>query len=166
MARRRNQLLLIIDITVPRSFDPAIGKIENVYVYSIDDLAQVAQDNIKLREGDFEKAVEIIYEYVSAFMDWFLTRDVGPVIGQIREAFEQIREIEMDKFFVGPRQEASCKRLMEISMARVVNKLCHCVIRNIDVLSKEHSVEEAEKLALNILENAKQIISEDKRKNQ
>ena len=166
MSRRRNRLLLIIDITVPRSFDPAVGKIENVYLYSIDDLAQVAQDNIKLREGDLEQAIEIICESVSAFMDWFMTRDVGPLIGQIREAFEQIREIEMEKFFVGPRQQACCKELMETSMGRVINKLCHCVIKNIDILSKEHGSEEAEKFAQSIIENAKQIISEDLKKNQ
>lgn len=166
MNRRRNQALLIIDITVPRSFDPAAGRIENVYLYSIDDLSQVAQDNIKLREGDLERAVEIICQYVSAFMDWFLTQDVGPVIGQIKNAFEQIRGMEMERFFVGPRQEACCKELLEISMGRIVNKLCHCVIKNIDILSKEHGVEEAEKFALNILENARQIISEDKKKSQ
>ncbi len=164
VSRRRNQILLIIDITVPRSFDPAVGKIEDVYLYSIDDLAQVAQDNIKLREGDLEQAIEIICESVSAFMDWFMTRDVGPLIGQIRDAFEQIREIEMEKFFVGPRQQACCKEIMEASMGRVVNKLCHCVIKNIDILSKEHGPEEAEKFAHNILENAKQIISEDEKK--
>lgn len=166
MARRRNRLLLIIDITVPRSFDPAIGRIENVYLYSIDDLAQVAQDNIKLREGDLEQAIEIICEYVSAFMDWFATRDVGPLVGRIRNAFEQIREIEMDKFFVGPRQDACCKELMEASMGRIVNKLCHCVINNIDLLSKEHGPEEAEKFVQSILANAQDIISEDKKRNQ
>jgi len=166
MSGRRNHILLVIDITVPRSFDPAAGKIESVYLYSIDDLAQVAKDNIKLREGDLEQAVEIICDSVSAFMDWFATRDVGPVFGQIRAAFEQIREIEMEKFFVGPRQEACCKELMEASMGRVVNKLCHCVIKNLDILSREHSAEEAEQLAQSILENAKQIISEGKKKNQ
>jgi glutamyl-tRNA reductase len=166
MSRRRNHVLLIIDITVPRSFDPTVGKIQNVYLYSIDDLAQVAQDNIKLREGDLEQAIEIIYEYVSAFMDWFLTRNVGPVIGQIKEAFEQISEIEMEKFFVGPRQGARCKELMDASLGRVVNKLCHCVIKNIDILSREHGAEEARKFAQNILENAKHIISEDSRKDQ
>lgn len=164
MALRRNQVLLIIDITVPRSFDPAVGRIENVYLYSIDDLAHVAQDNIKLREGDLEQAVEIIYEYVSAFMDWFHTRDVGPLIGQIRNAFEQIREIEMEKFFVGPRQNAYCKELMEASMGRVVNKVCHCVIKNIDLLSREHGAEEAEKFAQSILNNAKEMIAEEKEK--
>jgi glutamyl-tRNA reductase len=165
MAQRRNHLLLVIDITVPRSFDPDAATIENVYLYSIDDLAQVAQDNIKMREGDLEQAVEIICEEVAAFMDWFATRDVGPVFGQIKAAFEQIREIEMEKFFVGPRQEACCKEVMEAAMGRVVNKLCHCVIKNLDILSKEHSAEEAEQLAQSILENAKHIISEEKKKN-
>jgi hypothetical protein len=69
----------------------------------------------------------------------------------------------MGKFFVGARQDACCREIMEASVGRVVNKLCHCVIRNIDVLSKEHSAEEAEKLAQSILANAKEIISEDKR---
>lgn len=164
MARRRNQVLLIIDITVPRSFDPAAGKIENVYLFSIDDLAQVAQDNIKLREGDLEQAIEIIFDSVSAFMDWFQTRDVGPVIGQIKNAFEQIREIEMEKFFVGPRRQAGCRESMDAAMGRVVNKLCHCVIKNLDILSKEHGAEEAEKFAQHILENAKHIISEDEKR--
>jgi glutamyl-tRNA reductase len=164
MHRRRNRLLLIVDITVPRSFDPAIGQINDVYLYCIDDLAQVAQDNIKLREGDLEQAIEIICEYVSAFMDWFTTRDVAPLFGQIRSAFEEIRETEMGKFFVGPRQEAGCRELMEASMNRIVNKLCHCVIKNIDTISKEHSSEEAEQLARNILADAKDIISETKTK--
>ncbi len=166
MSKRRNRSLLIVDITVPRSFDPAIVKIENVYLYSIDDLAQVAQDNIKLREGDLEQAIEIICQSVTAFMDWFVTRDIGPLMGQIRESFEHIRENEMEKFFVGPRQDAGCREFLESSMSRVVNKVCHCVIRHIDSLSKEHGAEEAEKFARGIIENAQQIISEDTKKNQ
>ena len=166
LSRRRNQLLLVIDITVPRIFDPKVGKLDNVYLYCIDDLARVAQDNIKLREGDLERAIEIIYECVSAFMDWFMSRDVGPLVGQIKEAFERIQETEMEKFFIGPRQDACCRQVMEASMGRMVNKLCHCVIKNIDALSKEHGAEEAEKFAQSILENAKQIISEDQKKNQ
>ena len=166
MAQRRNRLLLIIDITVPQSFDPVIGRIENVYLYSIDDLAQVAKDNIKLREGDTEQAVEIICNAVSAFTDWFSTRDVGPVIGEIKNAFEQICKNEMDKFFVEPQQEASRKELMEASMGRIANKLCHCVINNIERFSKEHGADEAEKFAKSILVNAKEILSEDKKRKQ
>lgn len=166
MAKRHNHAMLIVDITVPRSFDPKIGEIEDVYLYCIDDLAQVAKDNIKLREGDLEQAIEIICEYVSEFMDWFITRDVAPLFGQIKSSFEKICERETKKFFVGPRQEACCRELMEASMNRIVNKLCHCVIKNIDTISKEHSSEEAEQLARNILADAQEILSEDKKKDQ
>ena len=51
-------------------------------------------------------------------------------------------------------------------MGRIVNKLCHCVINNIDLLSKEHGPEEAEKFVQSILANAQDIISEDKKRNQ
>ncbi|MEN8127190.1 MAG: glutamyl-tRNA reductase [Planctomycetota bacterium] len=166
MAQRRNRVLLIIDITVPRCFDPEIGRIENVYLYSIDDLAQVARDNIQLRQGDLEQAIHIIHRYVSDFMDWFLMRDVGPLVGRVKAAFEQIRDIEMDKFFVGPRQNAECKQQMDAAIGRIINKLCHCVINNIDLISKEHGPEEAEKFAENILTNANDIISEEKNKTQ
>ena len=166
MAQRRNRVLLIIDITVPRCFDPEIGRIENVYLYSIDDLARVASDNIQLRQGDIEQAVHIIHSSVSAFTDWFLTRDVGPLVGRVKAAFEQIRDIEMEKFFVGPRQNADCKQQMDASVGRIINKLCHCVINNIDLISKEHGPEEAEKFAQNIIANAHDIISEEKNKNQ
>ena len=47
MKRRHNRLLLIIDIAVPRCFDPAVGRLPNIHLYSIDDLARVARDNIK-----------------------------------------------------------------------------------------------------------------------
>ena len=166
MTQRRNRVLLIIDITVPRCFDPEIGDIENVYLYSIDDLAQVVRDNIQLRQGDLEQAIQIIHSSVSTFMDWFLTRDVGPLVGRVKEAFEQIRDIEMEKFFVGPRQNADCKQQMDASVGRIINKMCHCVINNIDLISKKHGPEEAEIFAQNILVNAHDIISDEKNKNQ
>ena len=53
---------------------------------------------------------------------------------------------------------------MENSMNRIVNKLCHCIIKNIDIISKEHSSEEAEQLARNILADAQGILLESKTK--
>lgn len=161
MALRRNRALLIVDITVPRCFDPEISRIENVYLYSIDDLARVARDNIQLREGDLEKSIEIIHGSVSAFMDWFLTRDVGPLIGKVKAAFGQIGQIEMNKFFTGTRQNADCKNQMDASLRRIVNKLCHCIINNIDLISKERGSEEAEKFTENIVANAHKILNDE-----
>lgn len=162
----RQEPLLIIDITVPRSFDPDIAEIQNVQLYSIDDLAEVARDNIKLRQGDLEKAIEIVYASVSAFMEWFEMRDVGPVIGQIKDAFERIMDLELNRVFSGDRQKADRRETFEASMVRVVNKLCHCMISNIDAFSREFGAEKAAEFAHNMLADARRIIAEDETKNQ
>lgn len=164
MSKRRNKTLLAIDITVPRSFDPEINKIENVYLYCIDDLAQVVEKNIKLRQDDVENAVEIICQGVDNYMDWFSRRDIGPLIGKMKEAFDQIKANEMDKFFICEREEAHCKDVMNSTVNRVVNKLLHCVIRNIDQVAHQHNPHEAAKLAKSMLEHAESIIDEDRRK--
>jgi len=165
MSRRKGKTLLIIDIAVPRIFDPRINDIENVYLYSVDDLGHVAEENIKVREGDIEQAVEILCQKTSEFIDWLETKDIGPLIGRIKSDFERIRQNEMDRFFVGERQNAYCREMMEQTVSRVINKLLHCVIQNINVIAKEHSIEDAKKFASSIVDHAEEIISEDIEKN-
>jgi glutamyl-tRNA reductase len=161
MNERKGKTLLIVDIAVPRSFDPTINDIENVYLYCVDDLSQVIEENIKLREDDIEQAVRIICEKTGEFMDWFETKDIGPLIGQIKNNFDMIRQAEMDKFFVGTRDDACCKEAMEQSMGKVVNKLLHCVIKNINNTAKEHGIESAKRVARSIAKHAEEIIEED-----
>lgn len=160
MDARRGRTLLVIDMAVPRNFEPAVNKIENVYLYSIDDLAQVVEQNIRLREDDIDEAVEIICEKVSEFMDWLESKDIGPLIGRIKVSFEQITQNELEFFFVGNRRDASCKEVMEATVGRIVNKLLHCVIRNISHVAKEHGSTEAAKLAGSIVEEAEDIAAE------
>jgi glutamyl-tRNA reductase len=164
MSERRGRTLLLIDIAVPRNFAPEINEIENVYLYSVDDLAHVVQENIKLRQEDVEQAIGIICEKATEFMDWFATKDIGPLIGQIKGTFDQIRQNELDRFFVGHRQDASCKDSMEQTVSRVVQKLLHCVIKNISVIAKEQGVDDATKLASSIVEHAQEILAGDKEK--
>lgn len=164
MSERRGKTLLLIDIAVPRNFAPEINEIENVYLYSVDDLAQVVQENIKLRQEDVTLAVEIICEKATEFMDWFATKDIGPLIGQIKAAFDQIRQNELDRFFVGHRQDANCKEAMEQTVSRVVHKLLHCVIKNISIIAKEQGVTDATKLANSIAERAQEVLVDDKEK--
>ena len=113
MLRRRNRLLLMIDIAVPRCFDPAIDQIDSVYLYSIEDLGQVVQDNIKLREGELEQAIEIIYRHVAEFMEWLATRDLGPLIEEMKKAFDGIRDAQLNEFFKGLSCPADCRGQLE-----------------------------------------------------
>jgi glutamyl-tRNA reductase len=75
----------------------------------------------------------------------------------MKEEFRQISRNELGRFFTGPRQEASCRVLMEEVVDRVVNKLLHCVIKNVDAVAKEAGPTEAAKLVDTILRQAREI---------
>jgi glutamyl-tRNA reductase len=160
MDKRPIKPLLVIDISVPRSFEPEIGKMENVHLYSIDELSIAAKENLKAREGDITNCMQIIAHETSAFMNWFDAIEIGPLIGLMKEQFEQITKSELEKFFTGIRQDASCKEVLETMVNRIVNKLMHCVISDIEETSKNDSPHEAARLIRNIVCKAEKISSE------
>jgi len=142
------------------NFEPAVNDLEDVYLYNVDDLSQVVEQNREARERDVAKGMEIVFENVGEFMDWFGTRDVGPMIGRMKEEFAQIGRNELDRFFVGTREDASCKDVMEAMVNRVVSKLLHCVIQNVNIVAKESGPGEAAKLVDAIVRQAEVISSE------
>ncbi|NIP27678.1 MAG: glutamyl-tRNA reductase [Phycisphaerae bacterium] len=164
MDRRRKNALLIIDIAVPRNFESSVNEIEDVYLYSIDDLSSVVEENRSAREKDIVRGMQIVRESVDDFMDWFGAMEIGPLIGRMKEQFNQISRSEMERFFVGTRQEASCKEVMEVMVKRIVNKLLHCVIKNVNIVAKEEGVTEAAKMVDSIVRQAEEISSESGKK--
>ncbi|MDD5458034.1 MAG: glutamyl-tRNA reductase [Phycisphaerae bacterium] len=159
ISRRRKGALLILDIAVPRNFEPSVNDIEGVYLYSIDELSQAAEENRKAREGDILKAVQIVNENADDFIFWISARDIGPLIGQMRKQFAKISQQELDSFFVGSREDASCRNVMEPMVRRIVNRLLHCVIKNVNTVAKEGGTLEAAKLVNSIIQHAENISS-------
>ena len=130
----------------------------------MDDLSEVVEQNRKARQEDIAKGMQIICGEAATFMDWFSTRDIGPLIGQMKEKFIQISRSELKRFFMGTWQKASCKEtpckeMMEAAVDRVVNKLLHCVIKNVDAVTKENGPTEAAKLVDSIVRQAEAILS-------
>ena len=160
MARRKDGTLLIIDIAVPRNFEPSVNEFEGVYLYSVDDLTAVVEQNRKARQRDMTRGMEIVLESVAEFMEWFGAKDIGPLIGRMKQQFAQIGKNEMERFFVGCRQDASCKEILEAMVNRVVNKLLHCVIKNVNAVAKENGATEAARLVAHIVRQAEEITSE------
>jgi glutamyl-tRNA reductase len=156
--------LLIIDIAVPRNFESSVNEIEDVYLYSVDDLSTVVEENRSAREKDIVRGMQIVRESVDDFMDWFGAMEIGPLIGRMKEQFNQISQSEMERFFVGTRQDASCKEVMEVMVKRIVNKLLHCVIKNVNNVAKQEGVTEAAKLVDSIVRQAEEISSESDKK--
>ncbi len=160
IANRKEGTLLIIDIAVPRNFEPAVNELEGIYLYSVDDLAAVVEQNRKARQQDVAKGMEIILENVTDFTEWFGSKDIGPLIGRMKKQFKQIGENEIERFFVEGRQDASCRKVMEAMVNRVVNKLLHCVIKNVNIVAKENGATEAAKMVDSIVRQAEEIMSE------
>ena len=137
LRRRRNRLLFLIDIAVPRDIDPAAGEIENVYLYNIDHLQDVVDTNRETRRAEAEKAEVIISEEVAVFEAWFNALAVVPTIVALRGKMEGIvrREFERSAHWLGglPAEERS---RIEGLTTSVINKILHDPISGL----KEESV--------------------------
>jgi glutamyl-tRNA reductase len=95
MAARRNRLVAIIDIAVPRDFHPEVATIENVLLWNIDDLEKVRYKTLRARERELDKALRIVDEETQAFQVVLALQQTGPVIGRLEEEYQQIIEREL-----------------------------------------------------------------------
>jgi len=97
MHTRKNRPLFFIDIALPRDIDPDVNKINNTYVYDIDDLQNIVNENIGKREKETIKAQRLIEEAVIKFNKWLKDLEVVPTIIAVKEKIEKITEIETEK---------------------------------------------------------------------
>jgi glutamyl-tRNA reductase len=95
--KRRNRPLFFIDIAVPRDVQPEVNKLENVYVYDIDDLKGVIELNKAQRQQEAIKAERIVQEEVFKFERWFKTLEVVPTIVSLKDKVEDIIQAELRK---------------------------------------------------------------------
>jgi glutamyl-tRNA reductase len=93
--RRRNRPMLFIDIAVPRDIDPAINKLDNVFLYDIDDLQSVAASNLNNRGQEAERAEAIIAEEGRRFEKRARTIDLAPAIVDLQSTIEDLRQAEL-----------------------------------------------------------------------
>ncbi|MFO7930560.1 MAG: glutamyl-tRNA reductase [Desulfosalsimonas sp.] len=97
MRQRKQKPLFFIDIAVPRDIDPAVNRIENAYVYDIDDLQGVIEENMESRLSESAKAERIIDEAAVRFDQWYESLDVVPTIKQLRGKLAEIADSELKK---------------------------------------------------------------------
>jgi glutamyl-tRNA reductase len=95
--RRRNRPLFFIDIAVPRDIDPEINRLSNSYVYDIDDLKGIIDENIQDRNKEAIKGERIIDEAVISFRHWYDNLNVMPTIVELRKKIEDIASGELKR---------------------------------------------------------------------
>ena len=95
MKTRRQKPLFIIDIAVPRDVDASAGDLEQVFLYNIDDLQAVVQENMSRRSTEAADAEKIIGQEVGRFTTWLNSRGAVPTIIALRQRFESVRQSEL-----------------------------------------------------------------------
>jgi glutamyl-tRNA reductase len=126
LRRRKNRLLFLIDIAVPRDIDPRTGDMDNVYLYNMDDLQDIADENMNIRKSEALKAEGIITEEVQRYLEWFRTLEVVPTIVALRDKVEAIVREEMEKSGAWLRTlDPENRQSVEILASSIVNKILH-----------------------------------------
>ena len=95
--RRRVDPLFIIDIAVPRDVDPSVGDIEQVFLYNIDDLQNIVQENLARRGNEIARAEAIVAEEIVRFSAWQRSRGAIPTVVALRQRFDEIRRAELQR---------------------------------------------------------------------
>ena len=135
---RAGRPLVILDLAVPRDFDPAIGRRPNVYLYSIDDLQAVCLKNRDERDRELPAAMRVIDRETARFMAELYHRTVGPVIERLRSGWQKPKEEELERL-LGKLPDVDARGREEIrrSFDRLVNKLLHPPLESLRDESRE-----------------------------
>ena len=144
MRERKRRPIFFIDIAVPRDVDPEVERVENVYLYDIDDLEQVVERNRKRREKESVKAEAIVDEEVERFLQWLKSQEVIPVIVSLRNRCEEIRRTELEKAVSRMHLNGKETRVLEALTTAIVNKILHAPLSYVKNVASQG---EGEKIA-------------------
>lgn len=124
--QRRRRPMFFVDIAVPRDIDPEINRISNSYVYDIDDLKGVINENIQDRLKESVKAERIVDEAVINFNKWYQSLDVVPTVVALRNKLDAIARAECRKTMQGLRHlsENDTAAIQRMTRA-LINKILH-----------------------------------------
>ncbi len=123
MRKRQHRPIFLIDISNPRNVDPRVNRLDSAFLYNMDDLQQVVENNLASRREEIPKACSIIDHMVDEWSNWRRSLEVTPTIASLAQFFDQVRAEEIDRQSNGISDE---KRQMLDDFSRgLVKKLLH-----------------------------------------
>jgi glutamyl-tRNA reductase len=127
LRERKQQAMFFIDIGDRRNFDVAINDIDNAYLYNIDDLKEVAEENLQERSIEAQKAEEIVAQEVESFGRWIGSLERVPTIAALRTRFDEIRRRELARSLSGNLKDLSSEQrhALDDMTAAMINKMLH-----------------------------------------
>jgi glutamyl-tRNA reductase len=129
LKRHGNKTLFIIDIGVPRNIDPEVKNIENVFLYDLDILNLMVEENLQKRRAETPKVEAVITEVLAELTHWYSSLEVNPTITALTQFMENIRQEELTKNI--NRFDPKDRELVELVTKRIINKIIHAPIVNL-----------------------------------
>jgi len=122
---RRRRPVLMVDIAVPRDIEPQVGELDDIYLYTVDDLQEIIDEGLKSRQAAAQQAEEIIDLQVDHFMGWLQSLDAVDLIRSYRQRHEQLRDEVLQRAQQQLRAGRDPEQVIAELARQLTNKLMH-----------------------------------------
>src|SRR5262245_6655500 len=122
---RRRKPVFMVDLAVPRDIEQEAGELDDVYLYTVDDLGEIVSANLDSRRSAVVQAEAIIETQVGQFMQWMQLRETVPAIRQLRDQAEEMRRQELDRALKAPARGDNPAAVLDALSQGLTNKLLH-----------------------------------------
>lgn len=122
---RRHRPVFMVDLAVPRDIESEVAELDDIFLYTVDDLAKVVSDGIENRQSAAVEAELIVTTHVESFMQWLQKRDAVPTIKSLRDQVDAMRKIELDKALKLIQKGENPEKVLEALSIGLTNKFLH-----------------------------------------
>lgn len=122
---RKHRPMFMVDLAVPRDVEAEVADLDDVFLYSVDDLAQIVQEGLGSRQQAAAEAETIIDVRVDNFMHWLETREAVPTIRALRDHADRVRRHEVEKALKQIARGEDPQRVLETLSNTLTNKFLH-----------------------------------------
>jgi glutamyl-tRNA reductase len=122
---RRHKPVFMVDLAVPRDIEQEAGELDDVFLYTVDDLGEIVAANLDARRSAVVQAEVIIETQVGQFMHWMHERDTVPLIRQLRSQADEMRRHELDRALKALARGEDPKAVLDALSHGLTNKLLH-----------------------------------------
>ncbi|HCW90213.1 MAG TPA: glutamyl-tRNA reductase, partial [Marinobacter sp.] len=123
--RRKHRPYFMVDIAVPRDIEPEVAELADVYLYTVDDLKQVIEENVRSREGAAREAENMIWSGTREFLGQLRALDAVATLKQFRQRAETLRDAETEKALRALRNGSDPETVLRSLARGLTNKLLH-----------------------------------------
>jgi len=144
---RRRRPMFMVDLAVPRDIEREVGELDDVFLYTVDDLGEIVSANLDARRSAVEQAEAIIETQVGQFMHWMQGRESVPLIRALREQAEEARRHELERALRLLQRGDDPKQVLEALSQGLANKLMHAPTQALNEAGDEERRQLAETVA-------------------